>query len=879
MAGLFDQARDAVNAALVEHFTTSPDAYWQGGEFWTRNPTRGDSHVGSFSINESGLWKDFSNDEGGDLISLLVSMRGCTKKQAAEEIIRAAGGVVSDDHHDKPAPARKTKSKSDKPAPVLPIPESELASLKPATLASWVAERHGKPVKGWTYRDAEGHPAFAVVRFEKPDGSKDVLPWYYGADDRWHAGHALEHGRPLFKLDQVVKADRSVPVLVVEGEKCASIDVPGYMVTSWAGGSSAIDRTDWSPLEGREVIIWPDADNQLNKERTAVLPWSSQPGQKAAMAIARRLPGAKIMDVQEKAKVKNGWDLADAVAEGIDPVAFIAAGLAAAVKTEPEHGGDAGEFACLGHDGTHHWFLRRGVRVPYKIAIGSFNSSKILSLAPLAYWTIAGMVNDQNGIKAATAQDFIEGLSFAVGQYRPERIRGAGVWRDKDGFLINDGGQIILHDGNVRHLDDYKTEHHYISSSVQFAGMTGHEASATEGKVLEKLFIAQGFATDAQAIMAMGWSLIAPFGGVLRWRPHIWVTGRRGSGKSWVLSDLIMPLCGPFAHKGSGKDSEAGVRRSLDMDARPVILDEMEPKGQRAADRVSAILDLARNASSDGSGYITLASPDGGTQRFVVRSCFCFGSIQTPDEGAAIASRISKLELKAPADQKAKFRASAALVAECMEDPGRYRRRIFRALPRILQDIEWLRQDFLHMFGEQRRADQYAPMLAAAWAAQSDESMQCIAGLEWFAALTPHLGADNDTTRDDEEAVVDHILGAHVRVESGVLTIGELLQKGYCDQLSWAQELLARYGLRVFTGGLAIVAKSDQIRALLKDTPYASGYGAQIRRHRLSLGDNTRQVRMAGQSRAQCYVLDWSKFRTEYIDDAGQPSLPEDTPF
>jgi hypothetical protein len=314
------------------------------------------------------------------------------------------------------------------------------------------------------------------------------------------------------------------------------------------------------------------------------------------------------------------------------------------------------------------------------------------------------------------------------------------------------------------------------------------------------------------------------------------------------------------------------------MDARPVIEDEMEAKGQRATEKVQAILDLARNASSDGSGYITLASPDGGTQRFVVRSCFCFGSIQTPDEGAAIASRISRLELKAPANQAAKFSASAALYAECMDDPGRFRRRTFRALPRILQDIEWLRSEFLSLFGEQRRADQYAPMLAAAWAAQSDEPMQSEAGRDWFASLTPYLSADADTTRDDEEAVIDHILGSHVRYESGVLTIGELLQKGYCEQLEWAQELLARYGLRVYSGGLAIQAKSDQIRALLKDTPYATGYGAQIRRHRLSLGDTTKQVRMAGQARAQCYVLNWADFKRDYIEDR-EPELPDLPPF
>jgi putative DNA primase/helicase len=859
MPGIFDQARAAVTRSVVEHFASAPGAYWQGGEFFTLNPIRGDSHIGSFSISEEGLWHDFADDSSGDLVDLVVATGAKDKRAAAEAIIRAAGRVVEDDgwkDQQKADRSTKTKKKSDKPAAQIPAPEDALKSLNAAISERWVGERHGKPVKGWTYRTAAGGVAFCVARFEKPDGSKDVLPWYYGTDAKWHPGQALETGRPLYKLDQLVKADKGVPVLVVEGEKCASIDVPGFLVVCWSGGSSATAKTDWAPLEGREVVVWPDAD---------------EAGTKAAQAIARRLPGAKVMDVRGK---PDGWDIADAVAEGIDPVAFIAAGLAAAVKTEPEQGGDAGEFACLGHDGTHHWFLRRGVRVPYKIALGAFNSSKILTLAPLAYWTVQGHVNDQGGIKAATAQDFIEGLSFDVGQYRPERIRGAGVWRDKDGFLINDGRQIILHNGDTRELDDYKTENHYISSSVQFGTMAGPESTDEDGRSLELLFNIQGFGRPVQAVMAMGWSLVAPFGGVLRWRPHIWVTGRKGSGKSWVLEDLIRPLCGPFAHKGSGKDSEAGIRRSLNMDARPVILDEMEPKGQRATEKVQSILDLARNASSDGSGHITIASPDGGTQRFVVRSCFCFGSIQTPDEGAAIASRISRLELKAPFDPAGKFRASAQLYADCMGDPGRFTRRIFRALPRILADIEWLRTEFLSLFGDQRRADQLAPLLAAAWAARSSEPLSK-AGAEWLAGFAADLSADTDASRDDEEEVVDHILGAHIRVESGIKSVAELLRIGYMDaHQGWAQDELARYGIRVYAKGLAIADRAEQLRAILKNTPYATGYGAQIKRHRLAVSDKPAQVRMAG-NRVQCWVLDWERFRADYLEDIAPTPAPE----
>jgi hypothetical protein len=310
---VFEQARAAIGRGVVEHFTNAPGAEWRGSEFFTLNPIRGDSNIGSFSISELGLWHDFADDSSGDLIDLIVATGAKDKRAAAEAIIRASGGVVMDDEQ-RPSrgPGRPAK-----PVAQIPAPEEALKSLNPATKAQWVIERHGTPVKGWTYRTAAGGVAFCVTRHEKSDGSKNVLPWYFGKDSRWQMGQALETGRPLYKLDQLVKADRGTRFLIVEGEKCASVDVPGFLVTCWSGGAAATSKTDWAPLEqaaadGR-VIIWPDAD---------------EPGRRAALAVANRLPGAKILQPTGK---PAGWDIADAATEKLDLAAYIGANLPAHV--------------------------------------------------------------------------------------------------------------------------------------------------------------------------------------------------------------------------------------------------------------------------------------------------------------------------------------------------------------------------------------------------------------------------------------------------------------------------------------------------------------------------------------------------------------------
>jgi putative DNA primase/helicase len=72
------------------------------------------------------------------------------------------------------------------------------------------------------------------------------------------------------------------------------------------GAKAPIDKTDWSPLKGRRVIIWPDHDVPgLDYAR------------KAASACARA--GALSVEILKIPPDKPAkWDAADAVAEGLD---------------------------------------------------------------------------------------------------------------------------------------------------------------------------------------------------------------------------------------------------------------------------------------------------------------------------------------------------------------------------------------------------------------------------------------------------------------------------------------------------------------------------------------------------------------------------------
>jgi DNA primase len=97
----------------------------------------------------------------------------------------------------------------------------------------------------------------------------------------------------------------------VEGEKCADagncyLSSIAIFTTS-AHGANAAHGTDWSPLHGRKVYIWPDHDPNGHKYAETVAKLAKQAGAKY-VAI---LNPAVIAGQEPPPK----WDVADAVQE------------------------------------------------------------------------------------------------------------------------------------------------------------------------------------------------------------------------------------------------------------------------------------------------------------------------------------------------------------------------------------------------------------------------------------------------------------------------------------------------------------------------------------------------------------------------------------
>lgn len=252
-----------------------PGGRMQGREYVTLNPTRSDSQAGSFSINvDSGVWKDFATgDNGGDLVALVAYLDGVKQGEAAHRLAVFLGMAYDKQGKSQLASAVQNKAANTqastspkKPATdgylcVMPVPKD--APKPPATHS-----RHGKPSMRYTYMSAAGEVNFYHDRFEaKAEGDrKQFAPLTYWVNGSTNKGEwrykAPPDKRPLYGLPDLSTATRP-DVWIAEGEKATdalAALLPGAAVVSWQGGAQAVSKADFSPLAGRDVIVWPDYD-------------------------------------------------------------------------------------------------------------------------------------------------------------------------------------------------------------------------------------------------------------------------------------------------------------------------------------------------------------------------------------------------------------------------------------------------------------------------------------------------------------------------------------------------------------------------------------------------------------------------------------------
>jgi putative DNA primase/helicase len=829
-------------------------------------------HKASLCVTPSKqMYKCFACGAGGDSIDFLTRM-GATYLEAVKSIREEYKGEFSGTreyvHVEKPEEIRWEQIAPTKP---MPVPRHY---------------KYGAASNYWHYHNAAGNVLGCVARFDNTPDGKQVLPFVFATDGtrrewRWMG---FDFPRPLYNL-HLLTANPNAGVVLVEGEKTADavqahFDPSQVVVTTWIGGANGTHRADFTPLHGRRVTLWPDADTTheygpKHAKAGQLKPFHEQPGNKAMLDIAEQLTGhaQSLQWIRNPEDVPCGWDAADKEWQQGELRDFIISNRGevpvfereavpvpppapmpppapprapAPPKNEaPKNFMENEFFRLLGYDktddgGMYYYFYSIEARTVVRLKPAQMSKSNLIMLAPLNYWEDAFPGTAKSKIDVDAAQQFLIGLSHRVGIFTEKLIRGRGAWEDNGKFVIHTGDKLIV-DREPKALNGLKSRYVYeIGESLMFG--TAQPLSTGESRQVIDQLKWLLWERDVNAYLLAGWCVIAPFCGVLNWRPHIWVTGPAGSGKSWVLDNVVKRLLGETAVVVQGKTTEPGIRGTLQNDARPVVFDETDVDNKNDQERVQNILSLARSSSYRDGGAVSKGTQGGGSRSYIIRSCFAFSSIgvqvrQQSDRSRFTMIGVRRFEGLRTADEFQDFSTKwMATVSD--EYVARLQSRTIGLLPVILRNAKTFSEAVASVIGNRRIGDQVGGMLAGAFSLSSTKEITLDEAVKWVEKRDWSEERGLEATKDEFQ-LLSKLMNHMVRVESerGTVerTVGELVaiasgrtEPGISPEV--AHMRLRRMGFMLNAGRLMVANNSDGVMAIVRETSWSANYNRILER-------------------------------------------------
>ena len=719
----------------------------------------------------------------------------------------------------------------------------------PAGLASM-----GKPDAMWIYRGADGAAHGAVARWNSGD-KKEIRPIIWNGTTFVSGG--LGDNRPLLNSDMVA-SQPVAPILIVEGEKtldAASQYAPeGWVVVTWAGGASAWDKSDWSILAGHTCVIWPDND---------------EPGLRAASSIQIELTKLKIPTAIARVShhFPEGWDLADSLPVGNAATITqmlkqqLKAAIVIQLEMDPipasapvdDDEDDHFLYRACGYKDSIYYIMPCDTQQIHPYTIQKLGTRDVLIeiVNDLDYWT-SKFPGARGSIDLVAAQQHLKRQCTNAQIWSPERIRQRGVWSD-DGRVVLNTGQNVFLDGKRVNPVKIKSDFIYPLDKEMMGNMINLDDPAPDnyGRLIRDACSKARWTNPIHGDLLAGWIATAIVCGGIDWRTHIWLTGNHGSGKSTVIGQIVRYTLGDLAIYPVGKSTEAGIRQTVGNDAIPVVFDESEA-GKDAEEHRSAVIQLMRQSSSDGTGRIMKGSANHTAVSFTLRSAFMLSSIGVGLKEAADLTRTAVLTLR-PLDAKTAaeralqqqqwkdFLAACAMIPR--DTPQRLLARQVGNLNTLRSNAKMFKEVITSTLGNGRLGDQLGTLLAGNHSLISTNEISAKL-CEKYLETYDWSDFTSNKSKNEDVALLYHLMTSSIRVETAFggpkeRAIGELMDiaLGYTkdDRVNSqdADMTMRRYGLRVDKAkdGLWIATSLRSLEDIMAKSDYPLGWLKVLERH------------------------------------------------
>ncbi len=518
-------------------------------------------------------------------------------------------------------------------------------------------------------------------------------------------------------------------------------------------------------------------------------------------------------------------------------------------------------FQVLGHAEGVYYFLGVDSRTVVGFASGSLTKNNLMTLAPLQYWE--SQYGGRDGIKWDLAVNAVLAKCHITQIYDPSRVRGRGAWHE-DGKPVLHLGDRVVKGGIETPITKMRQSKHIYQLAAPMDVSYDKPLDAEEANEIIPLMQMISWENPISAYLLAGWCVLAPIGGALDWRPHIWLAGGKGVGKSWIVEKIVRRLMGNLGLHVQSSTTEAGIRQTLGHDALAVTFDEAESNSPKGADRIQMVLELMRQASSESGSKIVKGSASGAARSYEIRSPFCMSSIGVGIKQAADASRVSVLSIvkrKDPVIFAKMKKIQTGLLTE--EYVKRFIARSIHRIPEIRNNYITFSSAAAEVLGTQRAGDQIGALLAGWYSLYSDDIIGSKEAEDWIAEQDwdDQKQVEEDT---DEDGALSHLLAQVVEMEGttwrGKRSIGEIVSVGLgntaLDSFSAgnASDFLGRWGMKVESavlesGRLTISNTHPGIAKLLAGTSWAHGWARIFKRIEGARAEESQRFGVAHRSR------------------------------
>ena len=465
------------------------------------------------------------------------------------------------------------------------------------------------------------------------------------------------------------------------------------------------------------------------------------------------------------------------------------------------------KIEMLGHDQGAYFFYSTKTKEIMSFSVDKMKAGNLISLAEHPYWATRFVAKlDKEGIKTNRADwllttEKIVSRQNKIGKFSGEKIKGLGSWIDRGHHVLNLGNKLLVN-FKPRNFGKHKDLSYFYQPNER-DNIKFEPKKEFDFTPLNKSINLIDFSSDRDRIIVLGYIALSQIFTTQRWRPNIWITADKGTGKSSLLEFLTALIQNSNRYQGS---TAAGLRQDIQCDSKVCIIDEAEGEDQKT----KQLIELARQSSSGSGTRVARGTVTGKGFSFTPELSFVFASIRIGELTPADKSRIAQVFMKNPGkndiarnERRESSIYDASLLSTDLFSYMNLNLEMFNELTIIAKN------KIREAGKDNRTADQLAPLLSGAAMLNPE--------LDISQAITVLL---NESESSDEQSTdqfdfYDSFLNLILKDGTHEISIEQILSE-CLENPVYLKSLLNRYGMEFKPDRGLFVSKNNNLDRLFK---------------------------------------------------------------